>query len=69
MNSVCRYHMIKPFADKKDTRRSSAAEFRFSDDAEEYFIHPDSKHLPGTPEGVICGGDFSNCGIPRRRTA
>ncbi len=65
MDKGCKYHVTKPFAGKKETRRGSAAEVRFPDDAKEYCTHPDSRRLLGTPEGVICGGDFLYCEIPR----
>ena len=65
MDTVCKYHIVKPFAGEKDTRSNSAAEVRLSGDAKEYCTHPDSRHLLGTPEGVICGGDFLYCEIPR----
>ncbi len=67
MNAVCRHHIVKPFACRDGTLRDSNERINFSDDAMEYCTHPNSRHLPGTPQGVTCGGDVTKCGIPRAK--
>jgi hypothetical protein len=63
---TCKYHIVKPFAKKQDYWNSPKY-LCFSDEEKEYCTHPYSLHLPGTPEGVCCGGDVSNCDIPKKK--
>ncbi len=59
MNAVCKYHIVKPLP------RGFHEGNRFSAYEKEYCTHPNSHYLPGTPEGVTCGGDATQCEIPR----
>ncbi len=67
MNAVCRHHIVKPFAGGDGTLPGSRDGIRFAEYAKEYCIHPNSLHLPGTPEGVTCGGDVTKCDIPKAK--
>ncbi len=67
MNAVCRHHIVKPFTGSDGMKQGSQEENRFWKDTKEYCIHPYSRHLPGTPEGVICSGDVTKYEIPKAR--
>jgi hypothetical protein len=67
VNAVCRHHIVKPFAGGDGVVRGAREVNPFSDYAKEYCTHPNSPHLPGTPEGVACGGDVKKCEIPKAK--
>ncbi len=66
-NSICRHHIVKPFADGEEMLQSSEKGHSRPADEMEYCTHPYSPHLPGTPGGVTCGGDATKCGIPKAK--
>jgi hypothetical protein len=66
VEETCKYHIVKPFAEKQNYWNSPKY-LCFRDEEKEYCTHPDALRLPGTPEGVNCGGDASNCDLPKAK--